>query len=79
MLYLSTCVFFAYIDFDSVAAVVQEAKTPTRSIPIVTISSLVISFLIYTGVCTVIIGLTPYKLLDSDSPISITLLVITDF
>ena len=69
MLHASTFVFFAYIGFDYVATVAQEAKTPTRSIPIATIGSLVISILIYIGICTVMVGLVPYGLLDTDSPL----------
>ena len=70
MLHACTIVFFAYIGFDSVATVAQEAKTPTRSIRIATIGSLVISLLIYIGICTVMVGLVPYELLDTDSPLS---------
>ncbi len=63
-------VFFAYVGFDCVAAVAQEARPPTaRPIAFATIASVVISSLIYIGICTVMVGLVPYKSLESDNPI----------
>lgn len=69
-----TYVFFAYLGFDSVATVAQEARAPTaRPIAFATISSVVISLLIYIGISTVMVGLVPYNLLDSDDPLSIAM------
>jgi APA family basic amino acid/polyamine antiporter len=74
MLQACTYVFFAYVGFDSVATVAQEAKTPTaRSIPFATIASVIISLLIYIGISTVMVGLVSYKLLDSDNPLSVAM------
>ncbi|CAF4096831.1 unnamed protein product, partial [Rotaria sordida] len=70
MLQACTYVFFAYVGFDSVSTVAQEAKSPERSLPIATIGSTIVSLLLYIGVCTVMIGLVPYNLLDSDSPLA---------
>ncbi len=69
MLHASTFVFFACIGFDSVAAVAQEARMPTRSLPIALILSVIISVLIYIGVCTVMVGLVPYRFLNTDYPL----------
>ncbi|CAF1346963.1 unnamed protein product [Rotaria sordida] len=69
MLQACTFVFFAYVGFDSVSTVAQEAKSPERSLPIAIIGSTIVSLLLYVGVCTVMIGLVPYNLLDSDSPL----------
>jgi APA family basic amino acid/polyamine antiporter len=69
MLHATTFVFFAYLGFESVAAVAQEAKKPTRSMPLASILSLTVSLLIYVGVCTVMVGLVPYKLLDTNYPL----------
>ena len=71
---LNACifVFFAYIGFDFIGTVAQESKAPTRSIPIATIGSLVISLLIYIGICTVMVGFVPYESLDTSSPLSET-------
>ena len=74
MLHASTFIFFAYNGFDSIATVAQEAKTPTSiSIPFATIASVVISMIIYIGICTVMVGLVPYKLLESNNPLSETM------
>ena len=70
MLEACTFVFFAYIGFDSVATVAQEAKSPSRSLPVATIASVGISMLIYIAICTVMVGLVPYSLLDVGSPLS---------
>ena len=70
MLEASTYVFFAYVGFDSVATVAQEARKPTRSMPIGTMGSTIISLLIYIGICTVMVGLVPYQQLNSDSPLN---------
>ncbi len=74
MLEACTYVFFAYVGFDSVAAVAQEARPPiARPIAFATIASVVISLLIFIGICTVMVGLVPYQLLDSDDPLSIAM------
>jgi APA family basic amino acid/polyamine antiporter len=69
MLHASTFVFFAYVGFETVTAVAQEAKQPSRSMPLALILSLVISLLIYVGVCTVMVGLVPYQLLNTTNPL----------
>ncbi|CAF2603742.1 unnamed protein product [Rotaria sp. Silwood2] len=70
MLQACTYVFFAHVGFDSVSTVAQEAKSPERLLPIAIIGSTVISLLLYIGICTVMVGVVPYNLLDSDSPLS---------
>ncbi|CAF2820936.1 unnamed protein product [Rotaria sp. Silwood2] len=70
MLQACTYVFFAYVGFDAVSTVAQEAKSPERSLPIAIIGSTSISLLLYIGICTVMVGLVPYELLNSDSPLS---------
>jgi APA family basic amino acid/polyamine antiporter len=70
MLQGCTYVFFAYVGFESVATVAQEAKTPTRSMPLAIIASVIISLLIFIGICTVMVGLVSYKSLDTESPLS---------
>ena len=73
MLHASTFVFLAYVGFESVTAVAQEADTPSRSMPLALILSLVISLLIYTGVCTVMVGLVPYNVLHTAYPLATAL------
>ncbi len=69
MLHASTFVFFAYVGFESVTAVAQEAKQPSRSMPLALLLSLVISLLIYVGVSTVMVGLVPYTVLNTTYPL----------
>ena len=71
MLQACTYVFFAYVGFECVATVAQEAKTPSAiSVPFATVASVVISLFIYIGICTVMVGLVPYSLLKSNNPLS---------
>jgi APA family basic amino acid/polyamine antiporter len=70
MLRACSYVFFAVIGFDSVATIAQEAKSPTKSLPRAIIGSLVISILIYIAICTVMVGLVPYEMLNTESPLS---------
>lgn len=70
MLHGATIVFFAYIGFDSITTIAQETKNPKRSLPIGIIGSLFISTVLYIAVCTVMVGIAPYKTLDSPNPIS---------
>ena len=65
MLHASTFVFLAYVGFESVTTVAQEARQPSRSMPLALIGSVVISLLIYVGVCTVMVGLVPYQVLST--------------
>jgi APA family basic amino acid/polyamine antiporter len=69
MLEASAFVFFAYVGFESVTTAAQEAKEPARYISVALILSLVISLLIYVGVCTVMVGLVPYAQLNTDYPL----------
>ena len=70
MLHASTSIFFAYVGFESVTAVAQEADTPSRTIPLALISSLIISILLYVGVSTVMVGLVPYTVLNTQYPLA---------
>jgi APA family basic amino acid/polyamine antiporter len=70
MLQACTYVFFAYVGFDLIATVAEEATTSTRPLPIATVASVIITILIYIGICTVMVGLVPYELLNTDDPLS---------
>ena len=69
-------VFFAYGGFDVVATMGQETLSASRSLPLSIIGSLIISMLIYIGICTVMVGLVPYTLLNTNNPLSEAMLVI---
>ncbi|CAF4513457.1 unnamed protein product [Rotaria sp. Silwood1] len=58
---------------DRISTVAQEARSPKRSLPVAIIGSTIISLLLYIGICAVMVGLVPYKLLDSDSPLSVAI------
>ena len=52
-------VFFAYIGFDSVSTVAEEARRPSRTIPIGIIASLVVCAVLYVAVAAAFTGLLP--------------------
>ncbi|MGZ7031852.1 MAG: amino acid permease [Thermoanaerobaculia bacterium] len=56
-------VFFAYIGFDAVSTTAEEAKNPTRDLPIGIIGSLIICTVIYAIIAAVFTGLIPYSAL----------------
>ena len=56
-------VFFAYIGFDAVSTVAEEARNPARDLPIGIIGSLVICTLIYILVAAVFVGIIPFDVL----------------
>jgi basic amino acid/polyamine antiporter, APA family len=64
-------VFFAYIGFDAVSAAAQEAKNPTRDMPIGILGSLIICTILYVLVGTVLTGIVPYGKLNVPDPIAV--------
>jgi APA family basic amino acid/polyamine antiporter len=52
-------VFFAYIGFDAVSTTAEEAKNPSRDLPIGIIASLVICTILYVAVAAVLTGIVP--------------------
>src|SRR6476661_4552302 len=52
-------VFFAYIGFDAVSTTAEEAKNPSRDLPIGIISSLIICTLLYLIVAAILSGIIP--------------------
>ncbi|GLT39605.1 hypothetical protein SLA2020_137870 [Shorea laevis] len=66
----ATVVFFAYVGFDAVANSAEESKKPQRDLPIGILGSLLICAGLYVGVCLVITGMVPYKLLGEDAPLA---------
>jgi APA family basic amino acid/polyamine antiporter len=52
-------VFFAYIGFDAVSTTAEEAKNPSRDLPIGIIASLIICTLLYVIVAAILTGIVP--------------------
>jgi APA family basic amino acid/polyamine antiporter len=52
-------VFFAYIGFDAVSTTAEEAKNPSRDLPIGIISSLIICTVLYLAVAAILTGILP--------------------
>jgi basic amino acid/polyamine antiporter, APA family len=63
-------IFFAYIGFDAVSTVAQEAKNPQRDLPIGILGSLVICTVLYILVTLVLTGIVDYRTLNTPEPIA---------
>jgi len=64
-------IFFAYIGFDAVSTAAQEARNPSRDMPIGILGSLVICTVLYILVAIVLTGLVPYTRLNVADPIAL--------
>lgn len=65
----SAIIFFAYIGFDGVSTVAQEAKDPARGMPLGMLGSLGICTLLYIMMSAVMTGLVPYTQLNDAAPV----------
>ena len=70
MLAGAAIVFFAYIGFDSISTHAEEAKNPSRDVPIGILTSLVLCTVLYIAVSAVLTGMVPYNQLNIDAPVS---------
>ena len=67
-------IFFAYIGFDAVSTGSEEAKKPSRDLPIAIIGSLVIATVLYILVALAAVGALPAaKLAGQDAPLAVAL------
>ncbi len=64
-------VFFAYIGFDAVSTAAQEAKNPSRDMPIGILGSLVFCTLLYIVVSLVLTGMVNFRTLDVAEPVAV--------
>ncbi len=64
-------VFFAFIGFDALSTLAQEARNPQRDLPRGMLGSLAISTIVYIVVGIVLLGLVSYTLLDVPDPIAL--------
>lgn len=67
----SAMVFFAYIGFDALANVTQEAREPQRTIPQAMLIALLIATVLYISVSLVMVGIIPYQQLNVPDPIAV--------
>ncbi len=61
-------IFFAYIGFDAVSTAAQEAKNPTRDMPIGIVGSLAVCTVLYILYALVLTGIVNYKELNVAAP-----------
>jgi APA family basic amino acid/polyamine antiporter len=61
--------FFAYIGFDGVATLAEEARNPQRTLPLSLFASLLICTVLYVAVSVVITGLADYRTLAVPDPL----------
>ena len=67
-------IFFAFIGFDAVSTVAQEARDPQRDMPAGILWSLAICTLLYMLVSGVMVGLVPYQqMIGSPAPMIVAL------
>lgn len=64
-------IFLAFVGFDAVSTVAQEAKNPQRDMPIGILGSLAIVTVLYISVSLVLTGMVNYKLLNVPDPIAV--------
>jgi APA family basic amino acid/polyamine antiporter len=70
MLAGAAIVFFAYIGFDSLSTHAEEAKNPSRDVPIGILTSLILCTILYILVAGVLTGMVPYNKINIDAPVS---------
>lgn len=66
----SSAVFFAYVGFDEVATLAEEAQDSARTVPLAILFSLAIVTTLYVGASLVLTGLVNYTVVDTDAPFS---------
>ncbi|XP_063536178.1 cationic amino acid transporter 2 [Cydia strobilella] len=60
--------FYGFIGFDCVATAGEEAKRPQKTIPFAVVASLLVVFLAYCGVSSVLTLMLPYYMQDEKAP-----------
>ncbi|HNN96060.1 MAG TPA: amino acid permease [Pseudomonadota bacterium] len=66
-------IFFAYIGFDAVTTMSEEAKDPKRDLPRGILASLAICTVLYILVSGVLTGIVPYTQLNVPAPVALAL------
>ena len=63
-------IFFAYIGFDAVSTIAEEAKNPQRDVPIGIVASLGVCTVLYIAVAAVLTGIVPYRQIHVKAPVA---------
>ncbi len=63
-------IFFAYIGFDAVSTTAEEAKNPSRDLPIGILGSLVVCTILYIIVVAILNGMVPFYKLNVSFPVA---------
>ena len=66
-------IFFAYIGFDALSCLAQEAKNPQKDMPIGIIGALLICTVFYIAVSLVLTGIVKYPALNVADPIAVAI------
>ena len=66
----ASLVFFSYIGFDSISTHAEEARRPSRDVPIAILVSLALCTLLYVAVAAVLTGLTPYTRINVNAAVA---------
>jgi APA family basic amino acid/polyamine antiporter len=66
-------IFFAYIGFDAVSTLAQEAKNPQKDMPIGILGSLVVCTVLYVASSLVLTGVVSYTELNGPAPFAVAL------
>ncbi len=69
----SGVIFFAYIGFDAVSTLAQEAKNPQKDMPVGIMGSLFVCTILYILVTIVMTGIVNYKELNVPAPIALAI------
>jgi basic amino acid/polyamine antiporter, APA family len=62
-------IFFAYIGFDSVSTHAEEARNPSRDVPIGIVVSLIVCTVLYIAVAAILTGMVPYQEISVEAPV----------
>jgi basic amino acid/polyamine antiporter, APA family len=69
-------IFFAYIGFDQISTSAEEARNPSRDLPIGIITSLLVCTVLYILVTATLTGIVSYTKLNVASPVSHALILL---
>lgn len=66
----ASIIIFAYLGFDAISTVAEEAKNPTKTVPVGVLLALFISTFLYISVSFTLVAIAPYKELGVSDPLA---------